>query len=127
MAFNEAKSLQKAEGFANQGKISQAIKQYFDIFERDPSDVILLNTIGDLYIRLRGDRASGRSHASLLGDRATCVWPGRHGGCPDCFEEGTGIRSGQPPDTIAQGSRSLGAQAPGGSRGDPERCSGMEG
>jgi tetratricopeptide (TPR) repeat protein len=53
MAFNKAKSLQKAEGFAIQGKISQAIKQYLDIFENDRSDVILLNTIGDLYIRDR--------------------------------------------------------------------------
>ena len=53
MAFNKAKALQEAENLANQGKISQAIKRYLDILERDPSELILLNTIGDLYIRER--------------------------------------------------------------------------
>jgi tetratricopeptide (TPR) repeat protein len=53
MAFNKAAALQEAERSVTQGKISQAIRQYFHIFERDPSDVILLNTIGDLYIRER--------------------------------------------------------------------------
>ena len=53
MAFNKAKALQEAEKFVIQGKISQAIKRYFDILDRDPSDVVLLNTIGDLYIRDR--------------------------------------------------------------------------
>ena len=51
MAFNKAKALQEAEKSVIQGKISHAIRQYYDIFETDPSDVILLNTIGDLYIR----------------------------------------------------------------------------
>ena len=51
MAFNKAKALQEAEKSVIQGKISHAIRQYCDIFERDPSDLILLNTIGDLYIR----------------------------------------------------------------------------
>jgi tetratricopeptide (TPR) repeat protein len=53
MAFNKAKVLQEAEKLVIQGKISQAIRRYFDIFERDPSELILLNTIGDLYIRDR--------------------------------------------------------------------------
>jgi tetratricopeptide (TPR) repeat protein len=51
MAFNKAKAMQEAENLVVQGKISQAIKRYFDIFEKDPSELILLNTIGDLYIR----------------------------------------------------------------------------
>jgi tetratricopeptide (TPR) repeat protein len=53
MAFNKAKALQEAEKLVIQGKISQATKRYFDILEKDPSDLILLNTIGDLYIRDR--------------------------------------------------------------------------
>ena len=53
MAFNKARVLHEAENLASQGKISQAIKRYFDIIEKDPSEVILLNTIGDLYIRDR--------------------------------------------------------------------------
>jgi len=51
MAFNKAKALQEAERLVSQGKISQAIKQYSQILEKDPSDLALLNTIGDLYYR----------------------------------------------------------------------------
>ncbi len=51
MAFNKAKVLHEAENLVIQGKISQAIKRYFDILDKDPSEIILLNTIGDLYIR----------------------------------------------------------------------------
>ena len=53
MAFHKAKALQEAEKSVAQGKIAQAIKQYLDILENDPSDVSLLNTVGDLYIRDR--------------------------------------------------------------------------
>lgn len=51
MAFNKAKALQEAEKLVAQGKTSQAIKQYSDIVEKDPADLTLLNTIGDLYVR----------------------------------------------------------------------------
>ncbi len=53
MAFHKAKALQEAEKSVAQGKISQAIKQYQEILENDPSDVSILNTVGDLYIRER--------------------------------------------------------------------------
>ena len=53
MAFHKARALQEAEKSVAQGKIAQAIKQYQDILDNDPSDVSLLNTIGDLYIRDR--------------------------------------------------------------------------
>ena len=53
MAFHKARALQEAEKSVAQGKTSQAIKQYQDILDNDPSDVSLLNTIGDLYIRDR--------------------------------------------------------------------------
>jgi tetratricopeptide (TPR) repeat protein len=53
MAFHKAKALQEAEKSVSQGKISQAIKQYQEILDNDPSDVSLLNTVGDLYIRDR--------------------------------------------------------------------------
>jgi tetratricopeptide (TPR) repeat protein len=53
MAFNKAKALQEAQKYVTQGKTAQAIKLYQQIVERDPSDLILLNTIGDLYIRER--------------------------------------------------------------------------
>jgi tetratricopeptide (TPR) repeat protein len=51
MAFKKAKALQEAHKYAIQGKNTLAIKQYLSILEHDPSDLILLNTIGDLYVR----------------------------------------------------------------------------
>ncbi len=51
MAFNKAKALQEAEKSVAQGKISQAIKQYTQIIEKDPDDLVLMNTLGDLYLR----------------------------------------------------------------------------
>jgi tetratricopeptide (TPR) repeat protein len=51
MAFNRAKALEEAEKTVGQGKIAQAIRLYLAIFEKDPSDLGLLNTVGDLYVR----------------------------------------------------------------------------
>ncbi len=51
MAFNKAKAMQEAEKLVSQGKIAQAIKQYNFALEKDPTEVSLLNTIGDLYYR----------------------------------------------------------------------------
>jgi len=53
MAFHKARALQEAEKSVAQGKIAQAIKQYQEILDKDPSEVSLLNTVGDLYIRDR--------------------------------------------------------------------------
>ena len=53
MAFSKAKALQEAEKSVAQGKTAQAIKQYLEVLERDPSDLTLLNTVGDLYVRER--------------------------------------------------------------------------
>ncbi|MBI1941458.1 MAG: tetratricopeptide repeat protein [Acidobacteria bacterium] len=51
MAFNKAKAMQEAEKYVIQGKIPHAIKEYKRILEKEPSDLTLLNTIGDLYFR----------------------------------------------------------------------------
>lgn len=51
MAFNKAKAMQEAEKLVAQRKNLEAIKQYSIILERDPTDLALLNTIGDLYFR----------------------------------------------------------------------------
>ena len=51
MAFNKAKAMQEAEKLVGQGKIAQAIKQYNFILEKDPTDISLLNNIGDLHFR----------------------------------------------------------------------------
>jgi tetratricopeptide (TPR) repeat protein len=51
MSFNKARALQEAERSLAQGKFPQAIRQYLEIIENDPSDLILLNTAGDLLAR----------------------------------------------------------------------------
>lgn len=51
MAFKKAKALQEAHKYAIQGKNALAIKQYLSILKNDPSDLILLNSIGYLYVR----------------------------------------------------------------------------
>jgi tetratricopeptide (TPR) repeat protein len=53
MAFRKDKALKEAEESVSRGKIAQAIKTYQEILDNDPSDVSLLNTVGDLYIRDR--------------------------------------------------------------------------
>ena len=51
MAFNKAKAMQEAEKLVSQRKISDAIKMYSRILDKDPSDISILNTIGDLQYR----------------------------------------------------------------------------
>jgi tetratricopeptide (TPR) repeat protein len=51
MAFNKAKAMQEAEKLVSQRKISGAIKMYSRILDKDPSDISILNTIGDLQYR----------------------------------------------------------------------------
>src|ERR1700752_2052074 len=51
MTFNKAQALQEAQRALAQGKLSQAIREYLTIIENDPSDLALLNTVGDLCVR----------------------------------------------------------------------------
>jgi tetratricopeptide (TPR) repeat protein len=51
MAFNKAKALQDAEKLVAQRKTAEAIKQYLLIVDKDPTEIALLNTVGDLYFR----------------------------------------------------------------------------
>ncbi len=67
MAFNKAKALQEAERSVAQGKIPQAIKQYLAIVEKDPADLTLLNTVGDLYVRDK-NLPEGLRHFHKLAD-----------------------------------------------------------
>ena len=52
-ADSKAKLLSDAERYVLQGKIQPAISEYLKIVELDPDDVLILNTIGDLYLRQR--------------------------------------------------------------------------
>jgi len=50
--FNKAKVLASAEKFVQQGKLQNAISEYEKIIKDDPKDLTVLNTIGDLYMRV---------------------------------------------------------------------------
>jgi len=50
-ADSKAKLLEDAERYVLHGKIRLAIAEYRKIVELDPDDVLILNTIGDLYLR----------------------------------------------------------------------------
>jgi len=54
--FNKAKTLAEAEKFVTQGKIPAAIEEYQKILEHDPKDLVILNTLGDLHLRLNKTR-----------------------------------------------------------------------
>ena len=51
MAFNKAKAMQEADRLVSQRKTSDAIRQYLHILDKEPGDVSILNTVGDLYVR----------------------------------------------------------------------------
>ena len=67
MAFNKARAMQEAEKLVSQRKNLDAIKQYSMILERDPADLALLNTIGDLYFREK-NTAEALKAFNKLGD-----------------------------------------------------------
>ena len=67
MAFNKARAMQEAEKYVIQGKISQAIKEYKRILEKEPADLTLLNTIGDLFYREK-NISEALSHFRQLAD-----------------------------------------------------------
>jgi len=52
MALNKAKVLKSAEKYVIQGKISHAIAEYQKLIKEDPTDLPLVNTLGDLYVRI---------------------------------------------------------------------------
>jgi tetratricopeptide (TPR) repeat protein len=52
MALNKAKVLKSAEKYVIQGKISHAISEYQKLIKEDPTDLPLVNTLGDLYVRI---------------------------------------------------------------------------
>lgn len=52
MALNKAKVLKTAEKYVIQGKISHAISEYQKLIKEDPTDLPLVNTLGDLYVRI---------------------------------------------------------------------------
>src|SRR5258705_5902842 len=51
MAFNKAKAMQDAEKLVAQRKSADAIKLFLLVLDKDPTEVAILNTVGDLYFR----------------------------------------------------------------------------
>lgn len=52
LRFNKAKTLEAAMKFVDKGKFPAAIAEYRKILAKDPKDLTILNTVGDLYVRL---------------------------------------------------------------------------
>ncbi len=51
MSFDKDKFLKSAEKYLQQGKMAAAIGEYEKILDIDPSDINIINTLGDLYAR----------------------------------------------------------------------------
>jgi tetratricopeptide (TPR) repeat protein len=67
-ADSKAKLLQDAERYVLHGKMQQAIGEYLKIIKLDPNDVLILNTIGDLYLR-QGKSTEASRYFSLVAER----------------------------------------------------------
>ncbi len=65
--FNKQKVLANAEKYVQQGKLANAIAEYEKILEKDPKDLTVLNTIGDLYAR-DGDSSKASEYYTRVGD-----------------------------------------------------------
>ena len=65
--FNKQKVLASAEKYVQQGKLSNAIAEYEKILEKDPKDLTVLNTIGDLYAR-DGNSSKASEYYTRVGD-----------------------------------------------------------
>ncbi len=65
--FNKQKVLANAEKYVQQGKLTNAIAEYEKILEKDPKDLTVLNTIGDLYAR-DGNGSKASEYYTRVGD-----------------------------------------------------------
>jgi len=66
-ADNKAKLLHDAEKHVLHGKVQQAIAEYLKIIKVDPNDVLILNTIGDLYLR-QGNTSEANKYFSQVAE-----------------------------------------------------------
>ncbi len=64
-ADSKAKYLQDAEKYMLHGKVQQAIGEYQKIIKSDPNDVLILNTIGDLYLRQGNSSEANRCFSQV--------------------------------------------------------------
>ncbi len=66
--FNKAKVLAQAEKFVQQGKLANAIAEYEKVIKEDPKDLTVLNTVGDLYLRM-GSNDQATHYFKRVGDQ----------------------------------------------------------
>jgi pilus assembly protein FimV len=62
---NKTRILREAEKYVFQGKSQLAISEYRKIIQADPDDLLTLNTIGDLYLRLGLTEAANRTFSEV--------------------------------------------------------------
>ncbi len=65
--FNKTKASNNAERYVKQGKLHNAIAEYEKIAKQDPTDLTVLNTVGDLYARI-GDADKATEYFGRIGD-----------------------------------------------------------
>ncbi|MFY9529141.1 MAG: tetratricopeptide repeat protein [Candidatus Acidiferrales bacterium] len=65
MAFNKAKTLESASKLLNQGRVSEAIREYQQVLRNDPKDQVTLMTVGDLFAR-QGDMSQAIEYFERL-------------------------------------------------------------
>ena len=66
--FNKVKVLGSAEKFVQQGKLQNAIAEYEKVVKEDPKDLTVLNTIGDLCVRV-GQNEKAAEYFKRVGDQ----------------------------------------------------------
>ena len=65
MSFSKPEALRQAQQFMRQGNLSSAIAVYRKLVDAEPSDLVAISTLGDLYIQ------SGRVQDARPGGTAT--------------------------------------------------------
>src|SRR5438270_11062466 len=68
LGFNKVKVLAQAEKFVQQGKLANAIAEYEKVIKEDPKDLTVLNTVGDLYLRM-GSNDQATHYFKRVGDQ----------------------------------------------------------
>jgi tetratricopeptide (TPR) repeat protein len=66
--FNKAKIVSSAERYVQQGKLQNAIAEYEKVIKEDPKDLTILNTIGDLCVRI-GQNDQACQYFRKVGDQ----------------------------------------------------------
>ena len=67
MAFKKTKTIESAQKLAAQGKLNEAINEYLKLYKEDPQDQTVLNTLGDLHVRLNRT-SEGLTYFTKLAD-----------------------------------------------------------